>query len=144
LECGSRFTTFERVHLRDFIVVKKDGNREPFDRDKLVRSVSSAMHKHSLDTQKIERVVTSVVRQCETSGETEISSKIIGQMVMRSLFNMDAVAYVRFASIYKEFENAQDFIDFISSMNENDTNLENENLFDHPDDDLENNSKPID
>lgn len=115
-ECGSRFTTFERIQLRDLMVVKKNGEHVPFDREKLVRSVSSAMQKHSLDPDKIERIISSIIRQLETSGETDISTHVIGEMVMRSLFNLDPVAYVRFASIYKDFANVQDFIDCISSM----------------------------
>ncbi len=115
-ECGSRFTTFERIQLRDLMVVKKNGEHVPFDREKLVRSVSSAMQKHSLDPDKIERIVSSIVRQLETSGETDISTHVIGEMVMRSLFNLDPVAYVRFASIYKDFANVHDFIDCISLM----------------------------
>jgi transcriptional repressor NrdR len=115
-ECGSRFTTFERIQLRDLMVVKKNGEHAPFDREKLVRSVSSAMQKHSLDPNKIERIISSIIRQLETSGETDISTHVIGEMVMRSLFNLDPVAYVRFASIYKDFANVQDFIDCISLM----------------------------
>lgn len=115
-ECGSRFTTFERIQLRDLMVVKKNGEHVPFDREKLVRSLSSAMQKHSLDPNKIERIISSIIRQLETSGETDISTHVIGEMVMRSLFNLDPVAYVRFASIYKDFANVQDFIDCISSM----------------------------
>ena len=116
LECGSRFTTFERVCLRDLVVIKKDGRRVPFDREKLVSAVSSAMHKHTMDIQKTERIVSSIVRQFETAGEIEISSRAIGETVMQLLANIDPVAYVRFASIYKEFDNIQDFVDLISSI----------------------------
>jgi len=115
-ECGSRFTTFERIQLRNLMVIKKDGHRVPFDREKLVQSVSSAMQKHSLDPNKIERIISSIIRQFETSGEADISTHTIGEMVMQSLFNLDPVAYVRFASIYKDFANVQDFMDCISSM----------------------------
>lgn len=115
-ECGSRFTTFERIQLRELMVIKKNDERVPFDREKLVRSVSSAMHKHSIDPEKIERVITSTIRQLETSGESEISTRLIGDMVLQSLFNLDVVAYIRFASIYKEFSTAHDFIDLISRM----------------------------
>lgn len=115
-ECGSRFTTFERIQLRDLMVIKKNSEHVPFDREKLVRSVSSAMQKHSLDPNKIERIISSIIRQLETSGETDIPTQMIGEMVMRSLFNLDPVAYVRFASIYQDFANVQDFIDCISSM----------------------------
>lgn len=116
IECGSRFTTFERIHLRELIVIKKDGRHVPFDRDKLSRAVSSAMHKHSLDIQKIERIVSSVVRQLELCGESEIKSTHIGEIVMQSLYNVDPVAYIRFASIYQDFESTKNFIDCISSM----------------------------
>lgn len=116
VECGSRFTTFERVQLRDLTVIKKDGRRVPFDREKLIRSVSSAMHKHSLDSQKIERLVTSVVRQLELEGDVEVVSTHIGEMVMQSLYTVDPVAYIRFASIYQDFISAQNFIDCISTM----------------------------
>jgi transcriptional repressor NrdR len=128
-ECGSRFTTFERIQLRDLMVVKKNGEHVPFDREKLVRSVSSAMQKHSLDPNKIERIISSIIRQLETSGETDISTHVIGEMVMRSLFNLDPVAYVRFASIYKDFANVQDFIDCISLMEQQseETALDNKN-----------------
>ncbi|MDP3371506.1 MAG: transcriptional regulator NrdR [Candidatus Paracaedibacteraceae bacterium] len=114
--CGSRFTTFERIQLRELTVVKKNGHHVPFDREKLARSVTSAMQKQSLDPNKIDRIITSVIRQFETSGENDISTHIIGEMVMQSLFNIDPVAYVRFASIYKDFANVQDFIDCISSI----------------------------
>jgi transcriptional repressor NrdR len=114
--CGSRFTTFERIQLRDFWVVKKNGTRVPFDRDKLARSVMTSMNKHALDPERVERVVSSIVRQLETSGEQEISTQNIGEMVMTALFNLDPVAYVRFASIYKEFNNVQDFVEFVQSM----------------------------
>lgn len=115
-ECGSRFTTFEHVHLRDLTVIKKDGRKIPFDRDKLVRSVSSAMHKHALDLPKIEKLVSSVIRQLELWGDSDIPSTQIGEMVMQRLYDVDPVAYVRFASIYQKFSSIQDFIHCISSM----------------------------
>jgi transcriptional repressor NrdR len=117
-ECGSRFTTFERIQLRDLMVVKKNGDRVPFDRDKLARSVTSAMHKRSLDPERVQRVISSITRQLETNGEPEVSTNNIGEIVMQSLINLDPVAYVRFASIYKEFANVDDFVHFISSMNQ--------------------------
>jgi transcriptional repressor NrdR len=115
-ECGSRFTTFERVQLRDLTVVKKNEERVPFDRDKLARSLTSALHKRSLNPERVERVISGIVRQIETSGEHEVSSCAIGEMVMQSLILLDSVACVRFASIYKDFSNVQDFIDFITTM----------------------------
>ncbi len=123
-ECGSRFTTLERVQLRDINVIKKDGTTEPFDRDKLARSVTSAMHKHSLDMDKIERLVNSIVRKIEITGESDISSQTIGERVMRSLAELDPVAYIRFASIYREFVSAQDFVDCLSRLDENESTEE--------------------
>ncbi len=115
MECGSRFTTFERVQLRDLMVLKKSGLRVPFDRDKLARSIESALHKRAIDPERIERVISSIVRQLETSGETEILTTDIGEMAMDALLNLDAVAYVRFASIYKDFNDVKDFIAFIEN-----------------------------
>lgn len=117
-ECGSRFTTFERIQLRDLVVVKKDGNRVPFDRDKLAKSIVMALHKRPVAAERIERVISSIVRRLETSGDIEIPTHTIGSIVMEALINMDAVAYVRFASIYHEFNDLSDFIQFISNMKE--------------------------
>jgi transcriptional repressor NrdR len=115
-ECGSRFTTFERVQLRDLTVLKRSGMRVPFDRDKLAKSINMALHKRPIDAERVEKVISSIVRKLETSGEAEISSKVIGEMVMEALTNLDPVAYVRFASIYREFTNVKDFGDFINHM----------------------------
>ncbi len=117
-ECGSRFTTFERIQLRDLVVVKKSGTRVPFDRDKLAQSITTALHKRGIDPDRVERVISSIVRQLETSGDGEITTQTIGQMAMQALFNLDAVAYVRFASVYHEFSNVGDFIEFIKQMEE--------------------------
>lgn len=117
-ECGSRFTTFERIQLRDLIVIKRDGERVPFDRDKLSRSIMMALHKRSVPAERIERVISSIVRRLETSGDAEIPTQTIGSIVMEALVNLDAVAYVRFASIYHEFNDVTDFIEFISNMKE--------------------------
>ena len=114
-ECGSRFTTFERVQLRDLMVLKKSGMRVPFDRDTLARSIESALHKRSIDPERTERVISSIVRQLETSGETDILTTDIGEMAMDALLNLDAVAYVRFASIYKDFNDVKDFVAFIKN-----------------------------
>jgi transcriptional repressor NrdR len=114
--CGSRFTTFERVQLRELYVLKRSGQRVPFDRDKLAKSIMTAMHKRALDPERVERVITAIVRQLETLGESEVTTKLIGEMVMDALYNLDTVAYVRFASIYKDFTSVQDFMDFISPM----------------------------
>lgn len=114
--CGSRFTTFERVQLRELYVLKRSGQRVPFDRDKLAKSIMTAMHKRAMDPERVERVITAIVRQLETLGESEVTTKLIGEMVMDALYSLDTVAYVRFASIYKDFTNVQDFMDFISRM----------------------------
>ncbi len=114
--CASRFTTFERIQLRDLIVIKKDGSRAPFDRDKLARSLSIALRKRPVEPDRIERMVNVIQRRLETSGEPEVASKIIGEMVMEGLANLDQVAYVRFASVYRNFREAKDFEDFIGNL----------------------------
>jgi transcriptional repressor NrdR len=114
--CGSRFTTFERVQLRELFVLKRTGKRVPFDRDKLANSIITATHKRSLDPERIDMVINGIIRQLETSGESEIPTKQIGEMVMKALFHLDSVAYVRFASVYHEFSNVHDFVKFISNI----------------------------
>lgn len=108
-DCGGRFTTFERVQLRELIVVKRSGRRVPFDRDKLARSVEIALRKRPIEPERIERLVSGLVRQLESSGETDISSAEIGELVMAALRELDPVAYVRFASVYRDFRNTADF-----------------------------------
>jgi transcriptional repressor NrdR len=114
--CAARFTTFERVQLRELTVVKKNGQREPFDRDKLARSVYVSLRKRPIEPERVERVINSIVRQLESSGETDIPSDLIGQLVMESLATLDQVAYVRFASVYRNFREAKDFGDFIGRI----------------------------
>lgn len=114
--CGSRFTTFERVQLRDLMVVKKDGRRVPFDRDKLFRSISIACRKRPINEERVERIVNSLTRRLESSGETDIPSEQVGQLVMEALAGLDQVAYVRFASVYKNFREARDFETFLGSL----------------------------
>jgi transcriptional repressor NrdR len=114
--CGARFTTFERVQLRELTVVKSNGQREPFDRDKIVRSMQIALRKRPVDPERVERVVNSIVRRLESSGESEIPSTLVGQMVMDALANLDQVAYVRFASVYRNFREAKDFEDFVGQL----------------------------
>lgn len=114
--CGSRFTTFERVQLRELTVIKKDGGKMPFDRDKLQRSISIAVRKRPISPEQVELIVNGIQRQLETSGENEIPSKQIGEMVMEALSGLDPVAYVRFASVYRDFREAKDFKAFISSL----------------------------
>ena len=113
--CGARFTTFERVHLRELTVVKKSGQRVPFDRDKLERSMRIALRKRPVDPERVDRVISGIVRRLESSGETEIAVGQIGETVMDALANLDPVAYVRFASVYRNFREAKDFGDFIGS-----------------------------
>ena len=115
-QCGSRFTTFERIQLRDLVVVKSKGQKENFDRDKMFRSLSLALRKRSVDNEKIEKIINAIVRKLENSGETEIKSSIIGQYIMEALMQLDQVAYVRFASVYKNFREAKDFEDFLDNL----------------------------
>ena len=115
-QCGSRFTTFERIQLRDLVVVKNKGQKENFDRDKMFRSLSLALRKRNVDSEKIEKIVNAIVRKLENSGETEIKSNIIGQLIMEALMHLDQVAYVRFASVYKNFREAKDFEDFLGNL----------------------------
>lgn len=114
--CGSRFTTFERVQLRDLVVVKKNGQKEPFDRDKLARSITLAVRKRPVEAERVERVVSGIVRRLESLGETEIPSTVVGEMVMDALSTLDPVAYVRFASVYRNFREAKDFEDFVGKL----------------------------
>lgn len=119
--CAARFTTFERVQLRELIVLKKSGGRESFDRDKLAKSVSLACRKRPIDGERVERLVSGVVRRLESSGETEVGTTDIGQMIMDALRTLDQVAYIRYASVYKDFREARDFrraIDALSSAPE--------------------------
>jgi transcriptional repressor NrdR len=108
-DCGGRFTTFERVQLRELLVVKKSGKRAPFDRDKLLRSVQVALRKRPVDPERIDRMISGLVRQLESQGEAEIASEKIGELVMQGLKPLDEVAYVRFASVYRNFREARDF-----------------------------------
>ncbi|MGF1550100.1 MAG: transcriptional regulator NrdR [Sphingomonadaceae bacterium] len=117
-ECGARFTTFERIQLRELSVVKAEGRREPFERAKLERSVMIACRKRPVDQERIEKLVSSIQRRLETSGESEIASDRIGAMVMEGLKAVDSVAYIRFASVYKDFGEASDFEEFAGSMKE--------------------------
>jgi len=114
--CGSRFTTFERVQLRELSVVKKDGEKTPFDREKLLRSLGIALRKRPVEGDRIERIVNSIQRRLETLGENEIPTKVIGEMVMDHLADLDPVAYVRFASVYRNFHEAKDFEDFVGKL----------------------------
>lgn len=114
--CAGRFTTFERIQLREVMVLKSSGAREPFDRTKLERSIDIACRKRGLATERIERLVSGIQRQLETSGESEIGTARIGEMVMEGLKGLDPVAYIRFASVYRDFANARDFEEFAGSV----------------------------
>ncbi len=117
--CGSRFTTFERVQLRELSVVKSNGEKAPFDRDKLSRSLNIALRKRPVNEDRIERIVNSIQRKLETLGESEIPTKVVGEMVMDYLSDLDKVAYVRFASVYRNFHEAKDFEEFIEQIGDN-------------------------
>ena len=115
-DCGGRFTTFERVQLRELTVVKKNGQREPFERDKLARSIYVALRKRPVEAERVERVINSLVRQLESSGDTEIPSEDVGELVMEALSTLDKVAYIRFASVYRNFREAKDFGEFVGRI----------------------------
>ena len=116
LSCNFRFTTFERVQLRELTVIKRNGRRLPFDRDKLLRSVQIALRKRPVEPERIDQVVSKIVRELESQGESEITSETVGEMVMEHLRALDDVAYVRFASVYRNFREAKDFEEFISDL----------------------------
>ena len=117
-ECGARWTTFERVQLRELSIMKKNDRKEPFEREKLTRSLRVALQKRPVDDDQIERIVNSIQRRLESLGETEIPSKVIGEIVMDVLSDLDQVAYVRFASVYKNFREAKDFEAFVGSLSD--------------------------
>ncbi|PKR50696.1 transcriptional regulator NrdR [Thalassospira marina] len=114
--CGSRFTTFERVQLRELMVVKKDGQRELFDRDKLARSIFLACRKRPIEDERVEKALNGIQRRLESSGESDITTDTIGGIVMEALSALDQVAYVRYASVYKDFCEAKDFEAFVENM----------------------------
>ncbi len=120
-QCGGRFTTFERVQLRELTVIKTNGDKEPFEREKLVRSMKIALRKRPVDEEKIEQVVNGLVRQLESLGESEITTKQIGQFVMDALLALDHVAYVRYASVYRDFREPDDFNEFIDNLRQDKT-----------------------
>ena len=118
-QCGSRFTTFERIQLRDLVIIKTNDKKETFDREKMFRSISLALRKRNIDQETIEKIVNAIVRKLENSGETEIKSNLIGEYIMDALSRLDQVAYVRFASVYKNFREVKDFEDFLGKLDEN-------------------------
>lgn len=122
--CGARFTTFERVQLRDLFVVKKSGKRVPFDREKLKRSLDISLRKRPIDPDDVERMINGIVRNLESAGEEDIASERIGQLVMQGLENLDPVAYVRYASVYRNFNEASDFEKFLGKLSQDDEILD--------------------
>lgn len=115
-ECGSRFTTFERVQLRELVVVKKNGEKTLFDRDKLEKSIALAVRKRPISAERVEKIVNSLQRKFESSGENEITTKEIGESVMDALSRLDNIAYIRFASVYKDFRSIKDLEDFVATI----------------------------
>lgn len=115
-ECGSRFTTFERVQLRELVVIKRNGERTLFDRDKLAKSITLAVRKRPISAERVEKIVNSLQRKFESSGEAEISTTQIGESVMEALSHLDNIAYIRFASVYKDFRSLQDLNDFVATI----------------------------
>lgn len=114
--CGARFTTFERVQLRELTVLKRSGRRVPFERDKLQRSIDIALRKRPVEAERVERMVNGLVRRLESMGDSEVKTDTIGQLVMDALSSLDQVAYVRYASVYRNFREAQDFENFLSTL----------------------------
>jgi transcriptional repressor NrdR len=125
-ECAGRFTTFERVQLRELTILKRSGRRTPFDRDKLMRSISIATRKRPIETERIERMVNGIVRQLESQGETELPSSAVGDAIMKALKGLDDVAYVRYASVYRDFQQTEDFANFLGSEGLSDDAAEDE------------------
>ena len=115
-DCGGRFTTFERIQLRELTIIKNTGRKVPFDRDKLMRSVQVALRKRPVEPERIERMVSGIVRRLENLGESEVPAKLVGELVMEGLFALDQVGYVRFASVYRNFREAKDFEEFLGEM----------------------------
>lgn len=115
-DCGGRFTTFERIQLRDMTVVKSDGKRQPFDREKVIHSMQIALQKRPVSTEQIEKAVTGIVRQLESKGENEFSSQEVGDLVMQALISLDTVGYIRFTSVYKDFRDPEDFNAFLQEV----------------------------
>ena len=114
--CGGRYTTYERVQLRDLVVIKSNGKREDFDRDKLERSIKISLQKRAIENERMDQMISGIVRRLESLGDSDIPSKTIGEIVMEALARIDTVAYVRFASVYKNFQAADDFEDFVSEL----------------------------
>jgi transcriptional repressor NrdR len=122
--CGGRFTTFERVQLRELTIVKRSGRRTPFDREKLMRSISIALRKRPVDPERVEKMVSGIVRQLESMGETEIPSHVVGELIMKALKSLDEVAYVRYASVYRDFRDPREFSRFLGEEGLNEAEAE--------------------
>ena len=120
--CSQRFTTFERVQLRELTVVKSGGAREPLDREKLARSMKIALRKRPVEAERVERIINGIIRRLESAGETEVESSTVGGMIMDALASLDQVAYVRFASVYRNFREARDFEEFVGTLSDADAN----------------------
>ena len=120
--CSQRFTTFERVQLRELTVVKSGGAREPLDREKLARSMKIALRKRPVEAERVERIINGIIRRLESAGETEVESSTVGGMIMDALASLDQVAYVRFASVYRNFREARDFEEFVGTLSGADAN----------------------
>ena len=114
--CGGRFTTFERIQMRELTVVKRNGQRAPVERDKLARSMAIALRKRPVEPDRVDRVINGIVRRLESLGEQEVPSSVVGEMIMEALSGLDSVAYVRFASVYRNFREAKDFEEFIGGL----------------------------
>lgn len=117
-ECGARFTTFERIQLRELTVIKARDKRQPFDRDKIIKSMQVALRKRPVAEDHIERAVNGIVRQLEVTGENEVTSRQIGELVMQALMELDVIGYIRYASVYKDFSKAEDFKDFVKTLDQ--------------------------
>jgi transcriptional repressor NrdR len=130
--CGGRFTTFERVQLRELTILKRSGRRAPFDREKLVRSISIATRKRPVDDERVEHMVSGIVRQLESMGETELASHVVGEMVMKALKSLDDVAYVRYASVYRDFRQTEDFARFLNDEGLSDEGPDDRGTSDEP------------
>ena len=124
--CGARFTTFERVQLREITVVKRDGKRVPFDRERLARSITIALRKRPVDREQIDQMVSGIVRKLESAGEPEVTSNDVGELAMEALRRVDPVGYVRFASVYKDFRDPSDFAQFIEKASLEEEDIEEE------------------
>ncbi|HEX8568995.1 MAG TPA: transcriptional regulator NrdR [Caulobacteraceae bacterium] len=122
--CAGRFTTFERVQLRELVILKRSGRRTPFDRDKLERSISIALRKRPVEPERMDRMVSGIVRQLESRGETEIPSAVVGELVMEALRGVDVVGYVRYASVYRDFQETSDFARFLGEEGLSEESLE--------------------